>query len=297
VLAAIELGGTKINVAVGRPGEAFAARGRIATREPGPTLASVRDFFAEQTARLGPIAALGIGSFGPVVIHPRDAAYGRLLPNPKPGWSGVDLLTALAGITNGPVSLATDVGAAGVGEAEAGALRGIDCGVYVTIGTGIGAAILVNGRPIPALLHPEMGHFRLAKRNGDENGCICRFHDSCAEGLVAGPSISARFGRPLDAFSVDGPEMALAADYVGQLLANIVLAVSPQRIVLGGGVPQAPGLHCIARREMIRALNGYVSHGVDAPDFVTPPELGDDSGLTGALALAADALNSPQGAA
>jgi fructokinase len=295
VLAAIELGGTKVNVAVGRQGEAFLARARIPTGEPGATLGSVRDFFAEQTTRLGPIAALGIGAFGPVVINPRDPAYGRLLPNPKPGWTGVDLLAALAGVTEGPVALTTDVGAAGVGEAERGALRGIDCGVYVTIGTGIGAAILVEGRPIPALLHPEMGHFRLAKRPGDDNGCICRFHDSCAEGLVAGPSIAARFGQPLNAFASDGPEVALAADYVGQLLASIVLAASPRRIVLGGGVSGAPGLREAARRGMTRSLNGYVSHGLDAPDYITAPELGDDSGLTGALALAADALKLQQG--
>jgi fructokinase len=295
VLGAIELGGTKVNVAVGQPGGGILARARISTAAPGPTLASVRDFFAEQAQRLGPVAALGVGAFGPVVINPRDAAYGRLLPNPKPGWSDIDLLDALAGITGGPVALATDVGAAGVGEAEAGALRGVACGIYLTIGTGIGAAILVDGRPLPALLHPEMGHFRLAKRPGDEQGCICRFHDSCAEGLVSGPAIAARFGKPLDAFAPDGPEMALASDYVGQLLASIVLAASPQRIVLGGGVAKAQGLLEAARREMPRTLNGYVSHGLDRRDLVVPPALGDDAGLTGALVLAADALAGRRG--
>jgi fructokinase len=296
VLAAIELGGTKVNVAVGRPGEPFAARARIPTGEPVPTLAAVRDFFGEQVGRYGPISGLGIGAFGPVVINPGDPAYGRLLPNPKPGWGGVDLLAELAGITDGAVTITTDVGAAGIGEAEAGALKGVACGVYVTIGTGIGAAIIVNGRPIPALLHPEIGHLTLARRADDANGCICRFHDSCAEGLLAGPSITARFGRPLNAFAPDGPEMALAADYAGQFLAAIVLALSPQRIVVGGGVSQAFGLLAAARGEMVRALNGYVRHGLDAPDFILSPALGDDSGLTGALVLAADALAHRKGA-
>jgi fructokinase len=295
VLAAVELGGTKVNAAVGLADGTIVTRARIPTGDPGQTLAGVRAFFAEQALAVGPLQALGVGAFGPVVINPQDAAYGRLLPNPKPGWSGVDLLAALAPIIAGPVAagpvvLATDVGAAGVGEASFGALQGIACGVYVTIGTGIGAAILVEGRPIPALLHPEIGHLRLAKRAGDQDGCICRFHDSCAEGLVAGPAIITRFGKPLDAFQADGPEMALAADYVGQLLASIVLAVSPQRIVLGGGVAKAPGLLDAARSEMLRALNGYVSHGLDDVDFVVPPALGDDAGLTGALVLAADAL-------
>jgi fructokinase len=291
VLAAIELGGTKINAAIGTADGHIVARARIPTGEPDETLSAVRAFFAGEASRHGPPDALGIGAFGPLVINPADPAYGRLLPNPKPGWSGVDLLAALAPITAGPVVLATDVGAAGVGEAAGGALKGISAGVYVTIGTGIGAAILVNGRPIPALLHPEIGHLRLAKRAGDEKGCVCRFHDSCAEGLVAGPAIAARFGQALDAFSPEGPQVALAADYVGQLLASIVLAVSPQRIVLGGGVSKAPGLREAARGEMLRALNGYVSHGLDDANFVVPPALGDDAGLFGALVLAADALS------
>jgi fructokinase len=296
VLAAIELGGTKVNGAVGWPGEPFAARTRIPTGEPGPTLAAVRDFLAEQVKQYGPLRGLGIGAFGPVVINPSDPAYGRLLPNPKPGWGAVDLLAALAGITDGAVTLTTDVGAAGIGEAEAGALKGVACGVYVTIGTGIGAAIIVNGRPIPALLHPEIGHLTLAKRADDRNGCICRFHDSCAEGLLAGPSIMARFGQPLNAFAPDGPEMALAADYAGQLLAAIVLALSPQRIVVGGGVSQAPGFLVAARAAMVRALNGYVSHGLEATDFILSSALSDDSGLTGALVLAAEALAHSEGA-
>ncbi len=203
------------------------------TTKADETLAAVRDFFRRE-AGAGGVAALGVGAFGPVVINPDDPLYGRLLPNPKPGWSGVDLLAGLAGVTRGPIALTTDVAAAGVAEAEQGALSAARIGVYVTIGTGIGAAVVVDRRPLPALLHPEMGHLRLRLRPEDPGRCVCRFHDDCAEGLVAGPAILARWGRPLNEFAPDGPELALAADYAGQLLASIVLAVSPQRIVLGG---------------------------------------------------------------
>jgi fructokinase len=290
LLGAIELGGTKINAAVGYAGGRILARARIPTGEPVATMAAVRAFFRDEAQARGPVAALGIGAFGPVVINRKDAAYGRLLPNPKPGWSGFDLLAALDGAADGPVSLTTDVGAAGVGEAAAGALSGVDCGVYLTIGTGIGAAIIVNGRPIPALLHPEMGHFHLKMRADDPGRCVCPFHGSCAEGLIAGPAIMARYGTSLDAFAPDGPEMALVGDYAGQLLAAVVLAVSPQRIVFGGGVSKAAGVHEAARKGMLAALNGYVGHGLDRPDFISPPSLGDDAGLTGGLVLAADAL-------
>jgi fructokinase len=290
LLGAIELGGTKINAAVGLGDGRILARARITTGEPVATMESVRAFFAGEAEQRGPVAALGIGAFGPIVINRKDPAYGRLLPNPKPGWSGFDLLAALDGVADGPVSLTTDVSAAGVGEAAAGALRGVDCGVYLTIGTGIGGAIIVDGRPIPALLHPEMGHFHLRMRADDPGRCICPFHQSCAEGLLAGPAIMARYGKSLDAFAPDGPEMALVGDYAGQLMAAIVLAVSPQRIVFGGGVAKAAGVHAAAHKGMLAALNGYVAHGLDRPDFILPPSLGDDAGLTGGLVLAADAL-------
>ncbi len=290
LLGAIELGGTKINAAVGHADGRILARTRIPTGGPVETMAAVRAFFRSEAQARGPISALGVGAFGPIVINRRDPAYGRLLPNPKPGWSGFDLRAALEGVADGPVALTTDVAAAGIGEAAAGALRGVDCAVYLTIGTGIGGAIIVDGRPIPALLHPEMGHVHLRKRADDPGRSVCPFHESCAEGLLSGPAIMARYGKPLDAFAPDGPEMALVGDYAGQLLAAIVLAVSPRRIVVGGGVSKAAGLHAAAHRGMLAMLNGYVGHGLDRADFVAPPSLGDDAGLTGGLTLAADAL-------
>jgi fructokinase len=295
VYGAIELGGTKVNVAVAGADGSIAARARIPTTEAAETLAAVRDFFLKKAGAAG-ISALGVGAFGPVVINPEDPLYGRLLPNPKPGWSGVDLLAGLAGVTQGPIALTTDVAAAGVAEAEQGALAAARIGVYVTIGTGIGAAVLVDRRPLPALLHPEMGHLRLRLRPEDPGRCICRFHDDCAEGLVAGPAVLARWGRPLNDFAPDGPEVALAADYVGQLMASIVLAVSPQRIVLGGGVAKAPGLLTRAASAMEAALNGYVAHGRSRPGFnyIVAPALGDDAGIAGALILAKEALRNTQ---
>jgi fructokinase len=290
LFGAVELGGTKIAMAVGAGPDAVLARGRTPTTEPKPTLAAVADFFRAQAEAHGPLAAIGVGAFGPIVLDPADPDYGCLCPGPKLQWSGHDLRASIAAMVDGPVAMATDVAAAGVGEAAAGALRGIDCGIYLTVGTGIGAALIVHGRPLPALLHAEFGHLPLVRRRGDEAPSLCRFHDSCAEGLVSGPAIAARFGKPLSDFAADGPEVGLAAEYIGQLCASMVLAASPQRIVLGGGVAKTPGLHARAAEAMLRTLNGYATHGIGRRPFVVPPELGDDAGVVGGLALAAKAF-------
>ncbi len=286
LFGAVELGGTKINVVAGFAPDRIVARAQVPTTGPEETMAAVLAFFAGVQTKHGPLAGLGAGAFGPVAINPRDPGYGRLCPNPKPGWSGFDLLGALRRIASCPVALATDVGAAGVGEARAGALRGLDSGVYLTVGTGIGAAIIVRGAPIPTLLHQEFGHLPLRRHPDDHAPSRCPFHDGCAEGLAAGPAIAARFGRPLSAFAPDGPEMAMIADYIGQLCASIHLAVSPMRIVFGGGVSKTPGLHRAATAAMLKHLNGYALHGVDPATYIVPPDLGDDSGVVGALALA-----------
>jgi fructokinase len=285
LFGAIELGGTKINLAVGAGPDRIAARTQVPTRGPDETLAAVAAFFLQETRLRGPLAALGVGAFGPIILNPDDSEYGRLCPSPKPGWGGYDLLAALRRMMDCPVALATDVAAAGVGEAHCGALSGLDCGVYLTIGTGIGAAIIVRGAPLPALLHSEFGHLPLRRLPRDVTAGLCPFHGDCAEGLVAGPAIAARFGKPLNAFAADGPEMALVAEYVGQLCAAIVLAVSPKRIVLGGGVAKAHGLHAAATAAALRALNGYAIHGI-GEGYIAPPALGDDAGVIGGLVLA-----------
>jgi fructokinase len=282
----IELGGTKVNVAIGDGNGAIIAKAQIPTRDPHATLADIAGFFE---AHVG-VEALGVGAFGPVILDPMAKAYGHLAATPKPGWSDFDLVGSLAQFFGGPILLQTDVAAAGIGEAQYGALHGIECGVYVTVGTGIGAAILVHGQPIPALLHPEMGHLPLVRLAGDGAPSRCPFHANCAEGLVSGPAIEARFGKSLSHFAVDGAEHALVADYLGQFCASLVLAISPQRIILGGGVGKADGICRAVSAAMLKHLNGYASLGLSLEGFIVSPALGDDAGMAGALALARQAI-------
>jgi fructokinase len=283
----IELGGTKTVLAIGTPEGEVLARHTIPTRAPEAVIADAAAFFAASEA---PVSALGVGAFGPIVIDPAAPAYGRLCQTNKPGWSEFDLVGALRQALGLPVSLVTDVGAAAVGEARLGALRDVRIGIYLTVGTGIGGAIVIDGTVPPALLHPEMGHIALQRLPGDTAPSTCRFHAHCAEGLAAGPAVAARFGMSLDRFAPQSPEFLLVADYLGQLCSQLVLTLSPQRIVLGGGVSNAPGILGAAHQAMVRHLGGYGPEAVAAPDYLSAPGLGGDAGITGALLCAADGL-------
>ena len=281
----IELGGTKTLMAIGLSDGTIVARATVPTGRPQDLMPALAAFFSEHAASLSSLAGLGVGAFGPIVIDPAADGYGSLLDTNKPGWSGFDLVSALHAVVPAPIRLVTDVAAAGVGEAQLGALRGVDLGLYLTVGTGIGGAIICKGWPLPALLHPEIGHITLRRRSDDREPSTCRFHDSCPEGLAAGPAIIARFGQSLSHFTADGQEYALIADYLGQLCANLVMTLSAHRIVLGGGVCKAPGLIALTHSAMIAHLGGYALGQMAAQDFICKPDLDQDAGIVGALCL------------
>lgn len=293
VFAAVEAGGTKFVCAIGQAGGQLRERARIATRDPDATLGEVMDWLEAASSRHGALSGIGIGSFGPIDLDPRSPAYGRFLRTPKPGWTGIDLAGAFATRFDAPVGLDTDVNAAALAECAWGAGRGLDHLAYVTVGTGIGVGVVVRGRPLHGLLHPEWGHLypRRHPHDADFAG-ICPFHGDCFEGVANGPSIVARLGRELGDAEADDPIWGVEADYLGQLCAQITLALSPQRIVLGGGVMQHARLLPPLRARLRHWLGGYltraqVQDGLD--DYVVAPGLGGDSGVLGALMLAIDA--------
>lgn len=284
-LGAVELGGTKIRVARGTPDGAILDSDTVPTTGPDESIAKVAAFFAAGP----PISALGIGSFGPIELNRKSPDFGRFLTTPKPGWQGFDLIGGLAPL-NVPIRLETDVAAAGMGEHRRGALRGLDHGLYLTVGTGIGGALLIEGRVLNGAAHAEMGHLALIRAPDDRAASTCPYHSDCAEGLASGPAILRRFGHSLSAAEATDEQRALIADYLGQLMAGLVLAFAPERIVVGGGVAKATGLLSLAQERLFQRLNGYMTYpALQQPGFVTAPELGDDAGLTGALQLAAEA--------
>lgn len=280
LVGGIELGGTKTVLATGLSNGTVVARRSVPTRPPADLLPEIARFFAEQPAA---IEALGVGAFGPVVVNRKAADYGRLLDTNKPGWSGFDLVGALEDRFQVESALVTDVGAAAIGEARLGALRDVELGVYLTVGTGIGGAIVCREELLPAMLHPELGHVTLQRDGGDSAPSTCLFHANCAEGLAAGPAILARFGKSLDHFAPTDPPFRLIAGYLGQLCANLVLTLSPQRIVLGGGVMQAAGLLGAVRAAMASRLGIYAPPGIAEVAILCAPALGHDASVVGAL--------------
>jgi len=286
----IEAGGTKFVCAVGSgPGE-LAAEARFPTTTAAETLPATIEFFRTQQARLGPLAAIGVGSFGPLDPQPGSPTYGFITSTPKPGWKDADIVGPLTRAFGLPVGFDTDVNAAALGEGLWGAGQGLDNLVYITVGTGIGGGGLVGGRTIHGMLHPEMGHMLVPHdRQADPFAGGCPYHGDCFEGLANGPAMALRWGQPAETLPADHPAWPLEAHYLALGLVNIIVTLSPQRIVLGGGVMSQAQLFPLIRAEVKRLLNGYiqtpwVNTQLDA--YIVPPGLGARAGVLGAIALA-----------
>ena len=288
---AIELGGTKCVAAVGGADGRIVAETRVPTTAVGATLGGLVSFFTTQRDALGPLDAIGIGSFGPLDLDPGSPRHGWITTTPKPGWADTDVAGWFRDALGVPVALDTDVNAAALGEWRHGAARGADVVVYVTVGTGIGGGVLVHGQPLHGLVHPEIGHLRIPHdRQADPFDGVCPYHGDCLEGLASGPAMAARWGQPAETLPADHPAWELEARYLGLALHDVVCTVSPQRIVLGGGVMTTATLAARVRRGLAALLGGYVQasailHAMD--HYVVAPGLGSRSGVVGALELAA----------
>lgn len=294
LLGGIEAGGTKCVCVVGTgPGD-IRAELRVPTTSPRETLAAALQFFQAQQATHGPLDALGIGSFGPVDLHPASPRFGFITSTPKPGWADTDLAGVFRHGLGVPVAFDTDVNAAALGEWRHGAARGLDTFLYLTVGTGIGGGALVNGRLLHGLVHPEMGHVRVARADrADPFAGACPFHGDCLEGLASGTALAARWGRPAHELPAAHRAWALEAHYLAQALQGFVCTLSPQRIVMGGGVMDQPQLLPRVRHELQTLLHGYIQApellgGIET--YVVPPALGRRAGAVGALVLAERAL-------
>lgn len=285
----IEAGGTKFILGVARDHRTMLRTARIPTTTPAETLGTVLEFFAEAQAALGPFAAIGIASFGPLSLDRPSLDWGHIAATPKPGWNGIDLAGPFGRAFGCPVGFDTDCNGAILAETLWGAARAAEIAVYVTVGTGIGGGALIGGRPVHGLRHPEMGHM-LPRRHADdlEFPGICPFHGDCLEGLASGPAIEARWSACLSDLPRDHPAHAIVAYYLAQLVVAQQALLSPHRIVLGGGVMATQGLLDRVRRETGRLGAGYFGDA-DPRELVVAPALGERAGLLGALALARNA--------
>jgi fructokinase len=290
LVAGIEAGGTKFVCALGTGPDDVRASARIATTTPAETIGEVLRFLREQSKALGAPAAVGIASFGPIDPQPASPTFGFITSTPKPGWRDTDLVGPVRAALGVPVGFDTDVNVAALGEQTWGAGRGVDDLVYLTIGTGIGGGGVINGQLMHGLIHPEMGHMRIPHDHAaDPYAGHCPFHGDCLEGLACGPAISQRWNASSDTLPADHPAWPLEAHYLALALVNVICTISPQRIILGGGVMSASQLFPMIRREVQRLLNEYVQSAAvlaEIDRYIVPPGLGDRAGVLGAFALA-----------
>ncbi|KRG15015.1 ROK family protein [Lederbergia galactosidilytica] len=288
MLGAIEAGGTKFVCAVGKEDGTLIERIQLDTLTPENTIPHVIEFFKKHE-----IEALGVGSFGPVDIDKNSATYGNITSTPKPGWKDYPFLQTLKDALHVPMEFNTDVNAAALGEVMLGAAQDVDSCLYITVGTGIGAGAVVQGELLQGLSHPEMGHILVRRHADDQYEGFCPYHGDCLEGMAAGPAIEKRWGKKGVELQDEQRVWELESYYLAQALMQFILIVSPKKIIMGGGVMKQKQLFPLIQGKVQELLNGYVAvpqilGNID--QYIVPPGLGDDAGITGALMLAKRAL-------
>lgn len=286
----IEAGGTKFVCAVGTGPDDVRAEARFPTTTPEETIGRAVAFFREQAAVYGPPGAIGIAAFGPLDPNPDSPTYGYITSTPKPHWANTDLAGAIRRELGAPVGFDTDVNIAGLGEYRWGAAQGLTNFIYLTIGTGIGGGVLIDGAPVHGLVHPELGHIALPHDwAADPYKGRCPYHGDCLEGMAAGPAIGERWGRPAVELEPGHPAWELESHYLALALQSFICTLSPERIILGGGVMEQPQLFPLVRRKVQAYLNGYVQSPAilrDIENYIVPPALGNRAGVLGAFAQA-----------
>jgi fructokinase len=292
----IEAGGTKFVCAIGTSPDDVRAEIRIPTTTPKETIEQSIEFFQAQQAKFGALAAIGIASFGPIDPKPGAPTFGYITSTPKPGWKDTDFAGTVGRTLGVPVGFDTDVNVAALGEWRWGAGQGLDNLIYLTIGTGIGGGGLINGKLMHGLIHPEMGHMRLPHdTNSDPYPGHCPYHGDCFEGLASGPAMGARWGQSAESLPAEHPAWRLEAHYLALALVNIVCTLSPEKVIVGGGVMSHPQLLPMVLENVRQLLNNYVqSPAVLAKidEYIVAPGLGNRSGVLGAFALAEQASRS-----
>ncbi|HEY3726295.1 MAG TPA: ROK family protein [Solirubrobacteraceae bacterium] len=283
----VETGGTWCVCSLGSGPDDIASHVQFATGRPGETIDRIVEFFERAPAP----AAIGIGSFGPVDLDPGSPTWGYVTSTPKPGWQHTPLATVVSERLGVPVRFETDVNAAAVGEHRWGAGSDVDSLCYLTVGTGIGAGLVVDGKPIHGLVHPEVGHLRIPRdiRRDPFEG-VCPAHGDCWEGLASGHAMAQRWSVAPEELPADHPAWALEADYLALGILSIVTVASPQRVIAGGGVMEHEGLRAMVGQRLRELLAGYLQTpllGDQIDSYLVAPALGDRAGVLGAIALAA----------
>jgi fructokinase len=282
-IGGIEAGGTKMVCAVADENGTILDRTVIPTGTPDETIPGMVAYFKKWQ-----IESLGIGCFGPLDLNPASPTYGSITKTPKAGWTDYNIAGAFSRALSVPVGLDTDVNGAILGEVVWGAAKGCTSAIYITVGTGIGVGVYVNGALLHGLVHPEAGHMLMARHPEDDFPGVCPFHGCCLEGMASGPAIEKRWGRKGFELADREEVWELESYYLAQAIANYILAYSPEKIILWGGVMHQEGLFALVRKKVAELLAGYVHHPLieqRMDEYIVPPALGENPGILGAVYL------------
>ncbi|MCM1121104.1 MAG: ROK family protein [Eubacterium sp.] len=283
MIGGIEAGGTKMVCAIGDENGTIIDKMIFPTGQPKETFDNLLQYFKPWD-----IKALGIGCFGPIDLNRQSKTYGYITKTPKKGWENCNVVGTFETALEIPVGFDTDVNGAVLGEVTWGAAQGMENAIYITVGTGVGVGVYLNGALLHGLVHPEAGHILLAKHSEDFYEGCCPFHKNCVEGLASGPAIEARWGKKAVELADREEVWKLEAYYIAQAIVNYILAYSPQKIILWGGVMHQRNLFALVRKEVKRLLNNYISHEMlkeSIEDYIVPPALGENPGIMGAIKL------------
>lgn len=288
IVAAIEAGGTKFVLGIGNEKGEILERISIPTEIPEITIPKVIKFFKGKK-----FDTMGVGCFGPIDPKLDSKTYGYITTTPKTGWTNYDIIGELKKHFDVPIAFDTDVNGAALGETKWGGAQGLKSALYITVGTGIGAGAVVEGNMIHGLLHPEMGHIKVQRHKNDTYEGNCPYHKDCLEGLAAGPAIEKRWGKKGHELPMIHEAWIIEAYYLAQALVNFILILSPEKIIMGGGVMKQDWLFPIIRKEVQLLLNKYVDkreilENID--NYIVSPTLGDNAGLCGSIALGLQAI-------
>ncbi len=287
LFGALEAGGTKMVCAIGNENGEILEQKSIPTTTPEETMPAILEYFKDKE-----IASIGIACFGPIDLNKNSETYGYITSTPKIPWRNYNIVGAVKDALKIPVGFDTDVNGSLLGEVTWGCAKGLTDAVYFTIGTGVGAGIMTNGKMLHGMLHPEAGHVKMVPRSGDTYKGKCPYHGTCFEGMAAGPAIEERWGAKAVQLADREEVWDLESYYIAQALMGIVLTLSPQKIILGGGVMHQKQLFSMIREKMLKELNGYIQAKelADIDNYIVPASLNDDQGIMGCIKLAMNSL-------
>ena len=283
LIGGIEAGGTKMVCGIGDEKGNLIDRAVFPTRQPEETFKDIIDYFKKYD-----IQALGIGSFGPIDLNRKSETYGYITTTPKQGWANCNIVGTMKEALQVPIGFDTDVNGAVLGEAAWGAAKDCETAIYITIGTGVGVGVYVNGGLLHGLIHPEAGHALLSRHPKDQYKGSCPFHANCVEALASGPAIKERWGAPAEELTEKTEVWELEAYYIAQALTNYILTYSPEKVILWGGVMHQNQMFFMVRKNVQEMLNGYLKHTMiedRIEHYIVPPELKDNAGILGAIRL------------